>query len=228
MAFELNSVVPWGRTFGEYEKMFMLSSEDIDKRIISFGDGPASFNAEMAEMGKKVTSIDPIYQFTAAQIAKRIEETRAQVINQTRENERNFVWDAIKSVDDLEEIRMKAMGSFLLDFKKGYAEKRYISHSLPDKANFADNEFELGLSSHFLLLYPKLGFDFHLSAIREMMRICTEVRIFPILTLDVKLPDFFNELLDVLNQDYFTEIRKVPYEFQKGGNEMLVIKKRVD
>ena len=103
MAFELNSVVPWGRTFGEYEKMFMLSSEDIDKRIISFGDGPASFNAEMAEMGKKVTSIDPIYQFTAAQIAKRIEETRAQVINQTRENERNFVWDAIKSVDDLEE-----------------------------------------------------------------------------------------------------------------------------
>jgi hypothetical protein len=29
----------------------------------------------------------------------------------------------------------------------------------------------------------------------------------------------------MLNQNYKTEVQKVPYEFQKGGNEMLVIKK---
>lgn len=225
MAFELNSVVPWGRTLEEYEKIFMLTKDDLDKKIISFGDGPASFNAEMNELGKEVTSIDPIYQFTVDQLNKRIDETSLQVINQTRKNKGNFVWDTIKSVNDLQEIRMKAMRNFLLDFEKGLIDKRYIAHSLPDKTSFANDEFELGLSSHFLLLYSTLGFKFHRAAIREMMRICSEVRIFPILTLDAKVPEFLTELLEVLSQDYQTEIKKVPYEFQKGGNEMLVIKK---
>lgn len=225
MAFELNSVVPWGRTLEEYEKIFMLTKDDLDKRIISFGDGPASFNAEMNEREKEVISIDPIYQFTVDQLTKRIDETSLQVINQTRENEGNFVWDTIKSVNELQEIRMKAMRNFLLDFENGLVAKRYIPHSLPDKTFFANDEFELGLSSHFLLLYSMLGFEFHRAAIKEMMRICSEVRIFPILTLDAKVPEFLNELLEVLSQDYQTEIKKVPYEFQKGGNEMLVIKK---
>jgi hypothetical protein len=225
MAFELNSVVPWGRTFGEYEKMFMLTMDDLDKNIISFGDGPASFNEEMTEMGKAVTSIDPVYQFTTDQLKKRIDETCLEVINQTRLNESNFVWDAIKDVDDLQKIRMKAMKHFLLDYEKGLADKRYLAHALPDRTCFAGDEFGLGLSSHFLLLYSKLGFDFHIAAIREMMRVCSEVRIFPILTLDAKVPEFLPELLELLNQDYQTEIKKVPYEFQKGGNEMLVIKK---
>ena len=225
MAFELNSVVPWGRTFEEYEKMFMLTKDDLDKKIISFGDGPASFNAEMNEMGKIVTSIDPIYQFTTDQLSKRIDDTCFEVINQTRQNESNFVWDSIKSVNDLQEIRMKAMGRFLLDYEKGVADKRYLTHSLPGKTSFADDEFGLGLSSHFLLLYSQLGFDFHKDAIQEMMRICSEVRIFPILTLNIKVSEFLPELLEILNQNYQTEIKKVSYEFQKGGNEMLVIKK---
>ncbi|MDB5111857.1 MAG: hypothetical protein JWR67_2971 [Mucilaginibacter sp.] len=225
MAFELSSVVPWGRTLEEYKQMFMLSKEDLDKRIISFGDGPASFNAEMNESGKQVISIDPVYEFTGDQLKKRIDETCFQVIKQTRENKANFVWDTIRSVEDLQEIRMKAMRHFLIDFEKGVYEKRYVAHSLPDKLSFVYNEFELGLSSHFLLLYSTLGLDFHMAAISEMMRLCKEVRIFPILTLNAKIPDFFNELLEMLNQNYKTEVQKVPYEFQKGGNEMLVIKK---
>jgi len=225
MAYELNSVVPWGRTLEEYEQMFMLSKEDMNKRIISFGDGPASFNAEMNTLGREVISIDPVYEFTGDQLKKLIDETCFQVIKQTRENEGNFVWDTIKSVDHLQEIRMKAMRQFLVDFKKGLEEKRYIPHSLPNKTSFANNEFELGLSSHFLLLYSTLGLNFHVAAISEMMRLCKEVRIFPILTLNAEIPDFYNELLERLNRKYQTEVKKVPYEFQKGGNQMLIIKK---
>ena len=44
MAFELNDVVPWGRTLEEYREMFLLSDEDMLKSIAGFGDGPASFN----------------------------------------------------------------------------------------------------------------------------------------------------------------------------------------
>ena len=63
MSFKLNSVVPWGRNISEYREMFLLSREDMKKRIAGFGDGPASFNCQASEQGGSVTSFDPIYQF---------------------------------------------------------------------------------------------------------------------------------------------------------------------
>ena len=50
MAFKLLAVVPWGRTLEEYKTMFTLSTENLQKSIASFGDGPASFNVEMTKL----------------------------------------------------------------------------------------------------------------------------------------------------------------------------------
>ncbi len=44
---KLENVVPWGRSLAEYQAMFALSEEELQKRILGCGDGPASFNAEM-------------------------------------------------------------------------------------------------------------------------------------------------------------------------------------
>ena len=44
MAFQLDSVVPWGRNLEEYKLMFGLDDSDISKKIAGFGDGPACFN----------------------------------------------------------------------------------------------------------------------------------------------------------------------------------------
>ena len=43
MPFTLDSVVPWGRSFEEYTRMFVLSNEDLKQRILGWSDGPASF-----------------------------------------------------------------------------------------------------------------------------------------------------------------------------------------
>lgn len=75
MGFTINQVVPWGRNLEEYQRMFALTSEDLNKRIISCGDGPASVNAELFLMDKKYTSLDPIYQFSVQQIKERIGAT---------------------------------------------------------------------------------------------------------------------------------------------------------
>lgn len=225
MAFELNSIVPWGRTFTEYQQMFNLSADDITKRIISIGDGPASFNAEMYTMGKQVTSVDPLYQFSADDIRKRIDETCVEVIGQMRANADKFVWSNIRGAEELQEIRMTAMNYFLQDFEQGCSQQRYINHAMPAKTPFEDNVFDLGLSSHFLLLYDNLGLKFHVEAIKEIMRISTELQIFPILNLNAEVPPFFDELLNILGQDFNIDIQKVDYEFQKGGNQMLIIKR---
>ena len=65
---------------------------------------------------------------------------------------------------------------------------------MPDRLPYKDDYFDIGLSSHFLIMYTALGYDFHVQAITEMLRVCKE-------------------------------IRKTQYEFQKGDNNMLVIRK---
>lgn len=77
MAFQLNSVVPWGRNMEEYQAMFQLD-DDVNKKIASFGDGPASFNYEASQRGYSVTSFDPIYQFSKSDLRRRIEEVRTK------------------------------------------------------------------------------------------------------------------------------------------------------
>ena len=54
MKFELDKVVPWGRNLQEYKEMFNLLNKDLNKDIISFGDGPASFNSELNYLEKKM------------------------------------------------------------------------------------------------------------------------------------------------------------------------------
>lgn len=224
MAFELSSVVPWGRTLEEYKAMFALTEEDLKKSIASFGDGPASFNVEMMKLKNNVTSFDPIYQFTKEQLISRIQETKDIVMKQTKENKDNFCWNTIRDLEELEIIRMRAMNKFIEDFDEGKVEKRYIPHELPNKTDFSGKYFDIGLSSHFLLLYTQLGLEFHIKSIDELLRICKEIRIFPILDLDANESSLLQPIIDYYKKDYDVKIEQTDYEFQKNGDKMLVIK----
>lgn len=225
MAFKLENVVPWGRTLDEYRMMFLLNDNDMSKRIAGFGDGPASFNFEATKQGYSVTSFDPIYQFSKDDLQKRIDEVRITVMQQMRENMNNYVWTKIKSLEELETVRMSAMRLFLEDFEKGKQEGRYIHHELPDRLTLEDDTFDIGLSSHFLLMYTVLGFEFHIQAMTEMLRVCKEIRIFPIVDLDANETDLISNVIDYFKQEYEVEIRKTQYEFQKGDNKLLIIRK---
>ncbi len=225
MAFKLNSVVPWGRNMEEYIRMFRLSESDRSKKIAGFGDGPACFNCEMTERGGSVTSFDPIYQFSKTELEKRIEEVRVIVMRQMSENMDHYVWKEIKSLDELEFVRMSAMRKFLSDYEKGKAEGRYVFHELPDRLSYGDDHFDIGLSSHFLLMYTSLGYDFHTAAMTEMLRVCKEIRIFPIVDLDANKTVLTEKVIDHFKKDYKVEIVKTEYEFQKGENKLLTIRK---
>lgn len=97
---------------------------------------------------------------------------------------------------------------------------------MPEKTSFPDLTFELGLSSHFLVLYSQLGLEFHIPSINEMLRIAKEIRIFPLLNLDAKKSELVDALIAYFQTDYIVKIEKVDYEFQKNGNEMLTIKRK--
>lgn len=224
MAFRLDGVVPWGRNLEEYRRMFLLDDRDMKKKIAGFGDGPASFNCEAAQRGGSVTSFDPVYRFSREDLEKRIEEVRGIVMRQVRENMDHYVWTQMKNPEELEEIRMSAMRLFLSDYEQGKAQKRYICHELPERLPCGDGTFDIGLSSHFLLMYTGLGYDFHIRAMTEMLRVCREIRIFPIVDLNAEQADMIAEVIDFFRKDHDVEIKKTSYEFQKGGDKLLIIR----
>jgi len=225
MGFTLDKVVPWGRSYDEYVSMFGLTEDDLTLRILGCGDGPAAFNSVLTQCGGSVVSVDPVYVFGSAQIRSRIADTYETVMTQMRKNQGDYVWEAIPSVEQLGCVRMSAMEQFLADFDAGKQEGRYIAGELP-VLPFENGQFDIALSSHFLFLYSaQLSAEFHLQALQEMLRVAREVRVFPILALDgASSPHlhFVNEHL--ANQGLSVEVKRVPYEFQRGGNEMLVIK----
>jgi hypothetical protein len=224
--FTLDRVVPWGRSFDEYQRMFALTDADLRLRIIGCGDGPASFNAEATRRGVAVVSFDPIYRYDVEQIRSRIESTCSQILEQTRQNAEEFVWTTIRSVEELGALRMAAMNDFLADCPAGKAQGRYIDAELPNLP-FLDASFDLALCSHFLFLYTmQLGETFHEEAIREMCRVASEVRIFPLLALGATKSPLVDRMADEFaNQQMTVSIETVPYEFQRGGNQMMRIRR---
>ena len=112
--FTLDQVVPWGRSFDEYRRMFAFTDADLQSRILGCGDGPASFNTEATRAGTAVVSFDPLYRYDVSQIRERIAATCDQVLEQTRQNADQFVWDTVASIEQLRTVRMAAMGVSLL------------------------------------------------------------------------------------------------------------------
>jgi len=205
--------------------MFALDNDDLKKRILGCGDGPASFNCCLTRQDGSVISVDPIYRFTAEEIADRIDETYDIVMEQTKQNLDEFIWTVIGSVEELGEVRKKAMSAFLADYPEGVSEGRYVTSELPNLP-FPDGTFDLALCSHFLFLYSE-HFDasFHLQSLRELCRVAHEVRVFPIVELGSVRSRHVDEVVSRLEMEGFEVcIKRVAYEFQKGGNEMLCVK----
>lgn len=224
MAFSLDRVVPWGRSYEEYVRMFNLGPAELQGRILGCGDGPAAFQAELHRRGGRGVAIDPLYAFSAAEIEQRIAATRQEVMAQVRANQGDFVWTTIPSPEELERQRLAAMAIFLADYESGRRQGRYVAgeaQALP----FAADSFDLALSSHFLLLYAEaVPLAEHRLAIAELLRAAPELRIFPVLELGGAPSRHLEPLLDELGkQGCGLELRRVDYEVQRGGHTLLRI-----
>ncbi len=229
MPFSIDQVVPWGRSAAEYLAMFSLDEADLGGRILGCGDGPASFNAKLTAQGHAVVSVDPLYAFPPAAIERQIERTFVEVMDQVRRNRDDFVWTHVPSIEELGRQRMTAMREFIADYPQGKIENRYVDASLPDLP-FRNDSFDLALSSHLLFLYSE-QFDlaFHVQALAEMLRVASEVRVFPLLQIGGKASPHVDAVVAAfasLDSSAVAAVETVGYEFQKGGNRMLRLRRK--
>jgi hypothetical protein len=222
----LPEVVPWGRSYEEYVAMFSLSESDTRKHILGCGDGPASFNAELSRRGGRVVSVDPIYELDGPAIASRFEEAAPQIMRQVSRHSSDWVWTYHRSPEELLHRRRETLNRFLDDYDAGRLAGRYRSASLPTLP-FADQTFDLALVSHLLFLYStQLPEQFHIDSVVELCRVSKEVRIFPLLTLSLERSPHLAAVCDAVSaRGWSPRITRVAYEFQRGGNEMLLIER---
>jgi SAM-dependent methyltransferase len=223
MGMQLDSVVPFGRTLAEYRSMFNLTDADLQRQILDIGAGPASFTAEMYNLGYQVTAIDPIYHFSSAEIQQRFNDCVDGIIGQVANTSQDWVWKFHQSPADLRRCRELALQLFLADYDRGKAAGRYIAGEVPNAIDH--KSYDLILCSHFLLLYSaQLSWEFHCQAVTKLLEQTNELRIFPLLTLMFDRSPHLDPLREHVEKlGYYTEIVTVEYELQPGGNEMLRI-----
>lgn len=209
--------------------MFALRPIDLaGRRVLDCAGGPASFNAELTARGGRVISADPLYAFSADEIRSRIDDARSRIVESTRSNLAAYRWDTIHSIEALERLRLSAMNRFLQDYPAGVEAGRYRAETLPN-LSFADQTFDLLLCSHYLFTYSNaLDLDDHVNAVLEMARVGREVRIFPLLDLNGEASPHLMPLMTLLSRrGLVCKVVPVPYEFQRGGNELLRISRAV-
>ena len=203
--------------------MFDLGEQVLDGRVLDCCAGASNFVPEHVARGGEGLAVDPVYASPWADLVSAANDglgVGTQVID--RHSDR-FVWDWYGTVERREAIRREAAGAFLVDV--GHNPGRYVAAALP-RLPLADQCVDLALCSHLLFTWSEqLGHQWHLAALREMLRVVRgEIRVFPLVVqgTGAQVP-FLADLLGRLRgEGHDVEVRRVPYEFQRGADSMLV------
>ncbi|WP_238161895.1 class I SAM-dependent methyltransferase [Kribbella antibiotica] len=208
------------RSYVEYEAMFDLT--ELPASVLDCSAGGSSFTAEAAARGVDVVAVDPAYDLTMPELVDIVRRSLPVGNDMVDANADRFTWKWYGTLQKRDDLRLEAADRFLQDI--GEAPDRYVAGSLPELP-FEDGRFEVALCSHLLFTWAEtFGRDWHLAALRELIRVSSaEVRVFPLVLAGTgEAVPFLPEVLDELDGVRW-EIRKVPYEFQTGADEMLVI-----
>lgn len=204
--------------------MFALADEDLAGPILDCPGGAASFAAEARERGVSVVAVDPVYAAPSDWLAGHAVEEAVRGNRHTGSSVDSFVWTFFADLHDHLQRRTAAAAIFGRDLAAHHS--TYVAGSLPCLP-FRDASFDLVLSSHLLFMYAdRLDEDFHIAAVCEMARVARrEVRVFPLIsdagTDTAGLVEAVRGA--VTRRGYTTEVRPSHYEFQRGGDKMLII-----
>lgn len=204
------------RSFDEYRAMFALTDSDLSGSVLDCPGGASSFTALANQAGASAIAADPAY----ARPRDYMEEIQ-RCSAHTEAGSDHYVWGFYGDFDGYSKARLLSGETFSQDLIAHPA--RYVPVSLPE-IPFPDGQFDLVLSSHFLFSYAdRLDLEFHRAALRELHRVARrEVRVFPLVDHSGRpVPALMSELLATLETPH--RVERVDYEFQRGGNEMLVL-----
>ncbi|MED1802440.1 class I SAM-dependent methyltransferase [Brevibacillus porteri] len=219
------------RSYQEYVDMFSLSDEILAMGpILDVGAGASSFTAEACQHGREAIAVDPLYEMKPEEIytkgKREIEESTQKLAGIAH----TLHWEYYGSLGQHHQNRERSLEQFIAAYRadEGIG-KRYVAGLLPELP-FADDHFSLVLGSHFLFLYQQ-QFDeqFHLNAIKELLRICQpggRIRLYPLIGLDRKPYSKLPQLMEEIRRfGHTASLEPTNFRFLVGATHYLEIRK---
>lgn len=211
------------RSFEEYEAFFGLTSADLTGAVLDCSAGASGFVAAVNHRGGRATAVDPAYDRTAEELGAAAHAALVEGEAILAQHADRYLWSWYGSLEHHHEIRRTALAEFLDDLRRH--PDSYVAGSLPHLP-FDDGVFDLAVCSHLLFTWSNV-FDeaWHEAAVLELLRVASEVRLFPLVAQGAGDPvPFLPALVDRLQGlGYRAEVVDVPYEFQRGASQMLVV-----
>jgi hypothetical protein len=210
------------RSLDEYRRMFALTDADLAGRILDCPGGAASFTASTNAAGGRAMACDPAYALPVEQVRDSTLESMARGRAYQESNPDEYVWTYFRDPDHYLESRTRSVELFAAD--RVAHPGNYVPAALPTLP-FPDQRFDLVLSSHLLFSYAdRLDHDFHVASLRELARVGREVRVFPLVPVGMTESPHLQRVRSALTTAaLYTTVHPVNYEFQRGGNAMLVV-----
>jgi hypothetical protein len=213
------------RSGREYGAMFDLDLDALaGRRVLDCPGGAAAFTADATAAGAVVTAVDPRYGDDPDELIAHAHAETRRGNDFIRQEPDRFVWTYFADVAAHLAERTAAVDRFAAD-RRAHPE-RYVTGRLPDLP-FTDDAFDLALSSHLLFTYDdRLDRDLHVAAIVELLRVAREVRVFPTLSMRFERSGLVDAVVAAA-RDAGAEVAvtRSPYEFQRGGDEILVARR---
>lgn len=211
------------RSYEEYVAFFGLDEQSLAGRVLDCCAGASGFAAELATRVGEVTAVDPAYADATVllQQAARARRDGEAIIDC---NDGRFVWGWYGSQERRRVLREAALDAFSADFHR--SPQRYVAGALPHLP-FATGAFDLALCSHLLFTWSDvLDERWHERALLELLRVATEVRVFPVVLKGTGAPvPFLPSLVERLRgAGHVVETVEVPYEFQVGARHVLRVR----
>ena len=212
------------RSFGEYEAFFGLSSADLAGTVLDCSAGASGFVAAVNGRGGRATAVDPVYEQPAEELGAAANAALVQGEAILARHADRYLWSWYGSLERHHEVRRTALAAFLADLHRHPGS--YVPGSLPHLP-FDDGAFDLAVCSHLLFTWSNV-FDeaWHEAAVLELLRVASEVRLFPLVAQGAGEPvPFLPTLIDRLRSlGHRADVVDVPYEFQRGASQMLAVK----
>ncbi|WP_324759228.1 class I SAM-dependent methyltransferase [Haloarcula montana] len=213
-----------GRTFAEYGRMFGIERGDLaDRVILDCPGGPGSFTAVAARLTRRTLAVDPAYGPSVERLSARCRAAVDRTVSQLQRDPSRFVWDEYGDPETRGRYLRAAAERFLADYATHPG--RYLQAALPSLPLPTDS-VDLVLSGNLLFLYDdRLDAAFHVDAMLELARVAREeLRVFPLHALDHEESALLAPTVERLRERGLTvERHAVPYEFQPGATETLVV-----
>jgi SAM-dependent methyltransferase len=222
-------VLVTSRSFAEYVAFFALDPDRLPCRVVDCSAGVSGFVAAAAVRGCAAVAVDPAYREPVDRLAETARAGALGGSSMVAEHRDRFSFEWYGTPERQRALRAAAMEACLADRRR--RPDHYVAAALP-RLPFADASFDLALCSHLLFTWANV-FDaaWHEAAIREMARVAGEVRVFPLVHQGSgEAVGFLHSLRDRLAADsgLVTRVESVPYAFQLGGDEMLVVSRPLD